>query len=111
MRQEAARKAGVGVELHQDFLGVADGQTRIQPLVQGNVEFGHVAHSREGGDRRDGLLLGRQRLFGAHRFVLLGSGRGWTGGQAQRGPHGHRQGNWCGLGAKPALNERCIAHR
>ena len=57
-RVQALGKADVGVELNQDLLGFADGQSRIQPLVQGGVELGHVARGHEGRDQRNGLLLG-----------------------------------------------------
>ncbi len=37
---QAFRKAGVGIELNQNFLGLTDGQAGIQSLIQRDVELG-----------------------------------------------------------------------
>ncbi|MNI30762.1 hypothetical protein D3C73_846200 [compost metagenome] len=59
---EAARETAVGVELHQDFLGLADAQACIQPFVQRGVQRRHVAGGHGCRDQRDALLFGRQGL-------------------------------------------------
>ena len=61
---EASREARVSIQLHQDFLGLADRQTGIEALVQGAIERGHIAAGHGGGDQRDGPLAWRQPLPG-----------------------------------------------
>ncbi|MNF93984.1 hypothetical protein D3C84_766790 [compost metagenome] len=67
---EAAWKTGVGVELHQYFLRLADGQARVQPLIQCSIQLRHVAAGHVGSNQRDGLLPRGQHLgseiFGGH---------------------------------------------
>ena len=111
-RVEALGEADVGVELHQDFLGLADGQARVQPLVQGGIELGHVAGGHEGRDQGDGLLLGGQRLGGGGcrghgvrlHSALDGVARRDRQPQTQR-QHGHQR-----VG-RVNPSGRCIGHR
>ncbi|MNQ99378.1 hypothetical protein D3C85_1151100 [compost metagenome] len=99
-RVEAARKSDVGVKLHQDLLGLADAEARIQPLIQGGVQPGQVACRHAGGDQGNGLLPGRKRIGGGLRAVsglrgrgvLRGAGRRRGHAQAQRERGGQRHG-------------------
>ena len=106
-RVEALGKAGVGIELHQNLLGLADGQARVQPLVQGGIEFGHVAGGHEGCDQRDGLLPGGQGVCGLldirHGVGLLCVGCLCDGGAGCHCQHERHRNS-------PAPSGRCIAH-
>lgn len=106
-RVEALGKAHVGVELHQNLLGLAEGQPRVQPLVQGGMEFGHIARGHESGNQRDGLLPGGQGVCGLldirHGVGLLGACGLRNGGTGCRRQH------QCQCSGA-ALNGRCIAH-
>ena len=77
-RVEAARKAGVRVQLHQDFLGLAEGEAGVQALVQRRVEPGHVADGHGRGDRRDRLLLLGERLCGCSLQAAPWPALGWA---------------------------------
>ncbi|MCY1437341.1 hypothetical protein D9M71_534980 [compost metagenome] len=111
-RIEAAREADIGVELHQDFLGLADRQAGVQALVQGSVEPWHVTGRHERCDQWNGLLPGRQRLCrrlcAGHGLRCLGVLSGHTRHQAKAQTQGYQRGEGTGL----AMCNRCISgHR
>ena len=63
-RVQALGEARVGIELHQHFLGLAEGHARVQPLVQRGVELGHVTRGHEGCNEWNGPLLGGKGVRG-----------------------------------------------
>lgn len=115
-RIEAARKAGIGVQLHQYFANIADSQAGLQPRLQAWRQAFQVARCCPGGYWQNGLLLGAQQLRGCLGFAVGRAGlcaRGCrAGGRAlcrRVTRHYHQPG-----GAQQLLqvfSGGCIAHR
>ena len=63
---ETARKTGIRIQLHQDFLDLIDGQTGFQTGVQGGLQLFHVAVGGEGRDGHNAPLPGVQRVSFVH---------------------------------------------
>ncbi|MNF07325.1 hypothetical protein D3C80_2074810 [compost metagenome] len=55
---EAAREPGIGIELNQDFLALANRQPGIEAAIERVVQTGHIADRHAGANWGNYLLLG-----------------------------------------------------